>query len=160
MEIGHFYFLTNEYFEKFDDGFLMKNKESFGGRLHSRPCFYSFTFDNSGIYWMIPVSSNIKKYFEISKKKISKYGRCDTIVFGSILGHEKVFLIQNMCPVTDEYVNNEYMEDSNRPVLMSGEFTNNLLVKAKRVLKFQKSGSKLIIPDVLKIEKELLKELM
>ena len=35
---------------------------------------------------------------------MQKYHRCDTIVFGEVLGHEKAFLIQNMCPITEKYM--------------------------------------------------------
>lgn len=48
---------------------------------------------------MIPFSSRVSKFTGIYNKKIQKYGKCDTIVFGDVLGHRKAFLIQNMEPV-------------------------------------------------------------
>ena len=50
---------------------------------------------------MIPFSSQTSKFKGIYNKKMQKYHRCDTIVFGEVLGHEKAFLIQNMCPITE-----------------------------------------------------------
>lgn len=43
---------------------------------------------------MIPFSSQVSKFKGIYNKKMQKYNRCDTIVFGEVLGHEKAFLIQ------------------------------------------------------------------
>jgi hypothetical protein len=49
MEIGYFYFLTDEYFEKFPDKYIMNNKETVNGILHDRPCFYAFKENNNGM---------------------------------------------------------------------------------------------------------------
>lgn len=107
---------------------------------------------------MIPISSRVEKFKEIYNSKIQKYGRCDTIVFGNVLSHEKAFLIQNMCPVTSSYVKNEYIDKkSNIPVQVAGNFEKELVSKAKKVLALQRKGIKLIFPDVLKIESEILK---
>lgn len=51
---------------------------------------------------MIPFSSRVAKFRGYYNAKIDKYGRCDTIVFGDVLGYEKAFLIQNMCPIIDK----------------------------------------------------------
>lgn len=40
MEKGHFYFLNDDYFIKFQDAYLMQNKESINEIIHDRPCFY------------------------------------------------------------------------------------------------------------------------
>lgn len=159
MKIGHFYFLTDDYFRKFNDGYLMQNKESIGGKEHGRPCFYVFKFDNSEIFWMIPISSNVKKYLSIYEKKVLKYGICDTIVFGKIFGYDKVFLIQNMCPTTEEYIKEEYFNSDNVPILMTDNFNIQITMKAQKILNMQRNGIKVIIPDVLSIERRLIEEL-
>jgi hypothetical protein len=96
---------------------------------------------------MIPISSQVSKYKNYYNAKMAKYKRCDTITFGKVLGKEKAFLIQNMCPVTSSYIKNEYID---------GAFEQVLLDKAKRVLALQRKGVKLIFPDVLGIEAKLL----
>lgn len=84
-------------------------------------------------------------------------GKCDTIAFGEILGSEKVFLIQNMCPVTQRYIKNQYIDAaSNLPVRIDGALERQIVQQAKKVLALQRKGAKLIFPDVLGIEKELL----
>lgn len=119
--------------------------------------FYAFQDSNKGIFWMIPFSSQVNKYRRYYNQKVSKYGNCDTIVFGNILGHEKAFLIQNMCPVSSEYIKNEYFDtQANIPVRIDGVFEKNLIKKAKKVLALQRKGIKLIFPNVIDIENRLL----
>ena len=98
MEVGHFYYLEDQYFIDFSDPMLMKNKEVVDGQVHDRPCYYTFQDTKTNLYWMIPISSKVEKYSVIYDRKINKYGKCDTIAFGEVLGHKKAFLIQNMCP--------------------------------------------------------------
>ena len=108
---------------------------------------------------MIPFSSKVEKFENIYNKKVKKYGKCDTIVFGEVLGHRKAFLIQNMCPVIPKYVKNEYIDkNDNNPVRVNTLLEKELLNKAKRVLALQRKGIPLIFPDVLRIERELLSQ--
>lgn len=108
---------------------------------------------------MIPFSSQIEKYRRYYDEKVKKYRRCDTITFGKVLGHEKAFLIQNMCPITSIYIKNEYIDRrTNIPVRVDGAFEKKLLEKARRVLALQRKGMNLIFPEVLTIEAELLKK--
>jgi len=157
MDIGHFYFLTDQYFIDFPDEYLMKNKEVIGGIVHDRPCFFAFQDGKTGLYWMIPFSSKVEKYKTIYEQKIKKYGKCDTIAFGDVLGHEKAFLIQNMCPITTKYVKNQYIDSvSSVPVRLNGAFERQLIRQARKVLTLQRRGAHLIFPDVLGIEESLL----
>lgn len=156
MDAGHFYFIKDRYFADFPDPFLMQNK----GPSHDRPCFYAFQGSSQGLYWMIPFSSKVDKFKAVYQTKINRYGRCDTIDFGFILGREKAFLIQNMCPITTEYMKEEYIDNnSNLPVRVNGAFEFQLVQKAKRVLALQRQGHSLIYPDVLSIEQTLLRTL-
>lgn len=156
INTGHFYYIEDQYFIDFPDDKLMRNKEKVNGQAHDRPCFYAFKDEHTGLFWMIPFSSQVNKYRNYYNKKIERYGKCDTITFGNVLGYEKAFLIQNMCPVTEKYIKNEYIDsNSSNPVRISGIFEKELLDKAKRVLALQRKGVDLIFPDVLKIEREL-----
>lgn len=159
MDIGHFYFLQDQYFKDFDDSYLMTNKETVKGSVHDRPCFYAFKDPTNGLYWMIPISSQVSKFSKIYQNKVAKYGHCDTIQFGDVLGRRKAFLIQNMCPISEKYIKNEYKDAaSGLAVQLNGAFEKELLQKAKKVLALQRRGVKLIFPDVLKIEKVLLSQ--
>ena len=158
MELKHFYFLTDQYFLDFPDPFLMNNHETIDGIRHDRPCFYAFQDPNTKLYWMIPLSSKVSKFQRVFQAKIARNGRCDTIVFGYVLGQKKAFLIQNMCPIDDSYIRNEYLDGSNNPVRITGNLERELESKAIKVLNLQRKGKRLIFPDVLLIEKKLLEK--
>lgn len=157
---GNLYFIKDEYFVDFPYDYLMENKDIVDGKIHNRPCFYS-AIDNNGILWFIPVSSKIDKYQKEYDKKMAKYNRDpDTIVFGFVRGNKNAFLIQNMFPVTIEYLNNVYIDvGTNAPVILSTKLKEDLEQKARKVLNIHRRGKKLIFPDVLEIERKLLGKL-
>ena len=135
----------------------MQNKQTTNCQIHNRPFFSAFVENNTGLYWMIPFSSQIEKYQTIYDKKIKDYGRCDTIAFGDVLGHRKAFLIQNMCPANKLYLSHEYIDKGNSiPVRLNGKFERKLIQQATRVLALHRNGTRLIFPDVLGIEQSLL----
>jgi hypothetical protein len=153
MDSGNFYFLKDEYFIDFPYSGLMGNK----GVLNGRPCFYSFMDSRTRLYWMIPISSKVQKYKDLYENKVKKYGKCDTLAFGEVLGIERAFLIQNMCPATASYIGEQYMQKkSNLPVRVDIFFEEELVKKARMVLRLHRNGVKLIFPDILSIEKALL----
>ncbi len=152
MNLGNFYFISNQYYIDFPDQHLMQHKSA-----TDRPCFYAFEDKSTGLYWMIPISSQTEKYKKYYNNKIKRYKNCDTIAFGDVLGHEKAFLIQNMSPITDKYINNIYIDKyQNIPVRIDGVLEKTLIKKAKRVLALHRRGVNLIFPDVLHIESTLL----
>ncbi len=105
MEEAQLYFLSGQYYTDFPDDKLMKNKETIDGVPHNRPCFFAFRDSkHPEIYWIIPISSKYEKYKKIAEDKTKKYGHCNTIRFGTVLGRNTAFLIQNMCPATKDYL--------------------------------------------------------
>ncbi len=158
MDIGHFYFLKPDYFTRFPSSDFMDNHSEVDAQLHNRPYFFAFTEGND-IYWLVPISSKIKKFERIYSEKINKYGKCDTIDFCDILGHRKAILIQNMCPVTADYILNEYCDSADQPVQISEKIRKRIIRKAKKVLALQRKGYDLTFGDILKIETELLAHL-
>lgn len=160
MKKGNFYFVKNEYYMKFKDIKLMKNKESIDGKQHNRACYYSFFDNKTKLYWLIPISSKVNKYKKIYEDKMKKNKKCDTIVFGEVLGYEKAFLIQNMFPIIPYYIEKEYIDKrDNKRVSINNLLQREIDRKAKKVIELQKNGVNLIFPDVIKIEKELLKNI-
>ena len=159
MPRAQLYFLSNEYYQDFPDDKLMQNKDTIDGVPHSRPCFFAFPDARiPEIYWIVPISSKYEKYKRIEQDKIKKHGRCNTIRFGTVLGRNTAFLIQNMCPITSKYIKNEYIDRiANIPVRVDLILEKELIEKAKKVIALYRNGIKLIFPDILTIEKELLK---
>jgi len=149
VEIGKFYFLTDQYFVDFPDKDLQTNKEVVkGGKEHGRPCFYAIQ-DTDGIYWVIPISSQTDKYQRHYNDKVDRFGECITIHFGFVLGNRRAFLIQNMCPVSAEYIADVYLDkDTNVPVAITDNLAKELDRKAS-----------LIFPNVNGIEAALIAKL-
>ena len=114
---------------------------------------------DNDVLWMIPISSKVAKFKSILASKVNRYGRCDTIVIGKVLGNERAFLLQNMCPATNKYIDHEYTSNG-QPIQLPEGLKNELREKAARVLETYTFRSKSVIfPDVEKIKAELLCQL-
>lgn len=153
MVVGHFYFLRSEYFEKFPSTNLMNNHSAETG-LHNRPYFIAFK-ENENVFWAVPISSKVRKFADMYARKVARHKRCDTIDFCDILGRKKAVLIQNMIPVSDEYVLNEYADPNDNPVQIAHKDNKRIVRKAKKVLELQRKGYDLIFSDVFEILKLL-----
>lgn len=161
MENGYFYFISDVYYEKFNDEPLMTNKEFVNGEEHNRPCYYAFNDEQDNrIFWMIPVSSQISKYSKHYEKNIKKYGRCDGISFGYVKGEYNAFLLQNMCPVTQKYILNQYLfADSKEPIEIPNKLKRELNAKARKILRLADNGKKLTFTNILQMRQTLIDEL-
>ena len=136
----------------------MGNHKSSGTRRKDRPYFFIFEDQRTGLYWMIPVSSRVWKYKPIYESKLRKTGKCDTIIIAKIQGQERVFLLQNMCPVTIRYIENEYMDENSNPIVLDRATENLLKMKGRLILSLYKRGYHVIFPNVAEIEKKLLSD--
>jgi len=160
MNNWQFCFLSDQYYKDFPNHNLMQNKEIVDGRQTDRPCFFAFKDAlHEDILWLIPISSKYDKYKSIYDKNIAKYGRCEFIRFGNVLGTQAAFLIQNMCPITEKYIKEVYVDKNDIPVQIDNRIVNDIVLNAKNVLAKVKRGVKLVFPDVLDIKKTLLNEL-
>ena len=67
------------------------------------------------------------------------------------------FLIQNMFPVTEKYIENQYVKN-NVAVTLSYQLQQEVISKANKVLSLYNHGmKKIIFPNIDKILQELLK---
>lgn len=138
----------------------MQNKEN----GNKRPCYFCFKskkYDN--IIQFIPVSTKIEKYKKIYNKKIQKQIKLgkktsvDTIVFGDIANTYSAFLIQNMFPVTQEYIENQYIKNK-VPIRLSNKLQEEIIYKANKVLNLYNHGMKnIVFPNIDKILEQLIK---
>ena len=155
MPTAQLYFLSDQYYLDFPDDKLMKNKDMINGVPHNRPCFFAFPDSKvPKIYWIVPISSKYEKFKQIEEKKIQKYGRCNTIRFGTVLGRNTAFLIQNMCPATEKYLT-AYIDKNNQPIRIDERIAADVIKNAREVLSMAKRGAKVIFPDVFKIYRVL-----
>ena len=160
INIGYFYFIKDIFFEIINDKELMQNKE----KGNKRPCYFCFKskkYDN--IIWFIPVSKKIEKYQEIYKNKIQKQIKLgkkpsiDTIVFGDVANTYSAFLIQNMFPVTKEYIESQYIKNK-VPIRLSNKLQMEIIYKANKVLNLYNHGMKnIVFPNINKILEQLIK---
>jgi hypothetical protein len=151
MCTAQLYFLSDQYYLDFPDDKLMKNKDTINGIPHSRPCFFAFSdHKNPNIRWIVPISSKYEKYKKIELQKIQKYGHCNTIRFGTVLGRDTAFLIQNMCPATERYLT-PYVNKYDEPIQLDHRLVLDITKNAREVLAIAKRGSKIIFPDIFSI---------
>ncbi len=155
MSKAQLYFLTDQYYIDFPDDKLMRNKDIIDGTPHNRPCFFAFPDAfNENIYWIVPISSKYEKYKKIEQAKIQKYGKCDTIRFGTVLDRNTAFLIQNMCPATEKYLI-AYIDKNNTPIRIDDRIAEDVSKNARLVLAKAKRGAKVVFPDIFKIYQAL-----
>ncbi|MCM1049730.1 MAG: hypothetical protein NC433_15035 [Clostridiales bacterium] len=152
MKKTGFYIIKEQFFEDMADPYLKGNK---GG---NRPHYYCFEDTITGIYWMIPLSSQIDKYKRIMEKK-EKVGKPCDILHIVKLGddRESAFLIQDMFPITDEYIEREYTIAGNHLMLKSEHTVKEIEQKAKKVIGMLKRGVKFMPtqPNVMAILEKL-----
>ncbi len=159
MPNAQLYFITDQYYLDFPDEKLMKNKDVIDGVPHNRPCFFAFPDkQNPEIYWVVPISSKYEKYKRIEQSKIQKYGKCETIRFGTVLGRNTAFLIQNMCPATKKYLI-AYIDKNNMPIRIDNRLAEDVSRNAQAVLAMAKRGAKVVFPDIFQIYRGLEQQL-
>lgn len=155
MNIGNFYFIDNSYFLDFPDPKLMQNEK--GNIMSGRPYFLAFQDVSSGLYWAVPVSRQYCKYKAEYDRTLARRNKCDTIGFAQVLGINNAFLIQNMCPITIDYITVPYNDSkANIPVRIDKRRESEIISKAKKIHALYKLGKNFILPDVGLIEKVLL----
>lgn len=159
INVGCFYFIKDSFFDVIDDSELMQNKEN----GNKRPCYYCFkSKEYDSIIWFIPVSTKIDKYQKIYDKKLQKQIKLgktpsiDTIVFGNVSNTYSAFLIQNMFPVTEEYIESQYIKNK-VAIKLSNKLQNEIISKAIKVLNLYNHGMKnIVFPDIDRILGQLL----
>ncbi len=154
METGKLYFVKDEFYERFKGYGLLENKETINGQEHGRPYCYLFKYKNNNddIYWMLPISSQVEKYKNQYQKSITKYGKCDNISFGYILGEKRAFLPQNVFPVTKRYIGNIYIDkNTNSPITIPANLMAELNAKARKKIRYNQQGKQLGMSDVVGI---------
>lgn len=155
MEKHAFYIIKDEFFVRFNDPFLKGNKEE------NRPHYYCFQDNTEGIYWVIPMSSRVEKYKKIIVKKKEQNKPCDILHICRLSsGIENVFLIQDMFPVTENYILRTYTIGENILTLTKDKDIKIVEKKALRIKNMIENGKR-FIPyqvDAMKIKNELLSD--
>ena len=107
---------------------------------------------------MIPLSSRTDKYKNIIASKNNAHKPCDGLYICKLpSGTESAFLIQDIFPVTEKYVEREYTLGSQHLILPYNNDISAIEKKAKKVIRLLKKGIKMTptSPDIMKILKIL-----
>ncbi|MCM1135914.1 MAG: hypothetical protein NC400_10110 [Clostridium sp.] len=150
---GYVYHIKDEYFAKVNDPNLMQNKEN----GNYRPTFYCMCDEKTSLLWLVPLSSRVEKFHAIYNKQKEKYGNCLTIVMGEYDGKQAAFLLQNMFPITEKYLDHIHTRNNN-PVPVKYSIQVEISTKMKRILQLNARGKKIVFPDISRLECLMLKE--
>ena len=142
---GYVYHIKDEYFELVKDKTLMINLED--GK--SRPTYFCIKNENTNILWFIPMSSKVEKYRLIRNKKLEKYGRCDTILIRKFLGKESVFLIQNMFPTTEKFVDHVHIINGVEAKVINS-IAAEIEITFNKLMRLIEKGKKVVFKDIEK----------
>ncbi len=141
IETGYVYHIKEEYFEVAKDKKLMRNHEN----GNTRPTYLCIRNANSKIFWFVPMSSKVEKYKRLQEEKIKKNGICDTIVIGRYRKKYAAFLIQNIFPVTEEYIDHiDTSRDKAVPVVEGTQ--REIVAKVNKVFRLKAKRDKSNIP--------------
>lgn len=155
IEDGKFYFIKDEFFNIFKEYNLMINKEN----GNKRPCYFCFRDRKyEKIVWFVPISTKYDKYKKIYENKKIKSGNkaVYNFVFGNVLGKKAVFLIQNIFPTTENYVEEKYIT-ANKDVEIPTIVRDEVIRISLRVVKLAESGTSIPFMDIIKMRDLLLK---
>ena len=134
-EDGKFYFMKDSFFEVFKEYKIMENKES----GNKRPCYFCFRDRKD-------------------ERIISKAGKRPVynFVFGNVLGKKAVFLIQNIFPTTEKYIEEKYT-NSNIDVEIPAVVKEEIIKTALRVVRLAEEGIHIPFYDIIEMKNILLK---
>ncbi len=151
---GYIYHIKDEYFNVIQDPTLMRNHEN--GK--ARPTYFCIKENKSDILWFIPMSSRVEKYKEIRDKKIKKYGNCDSILIKKFLGQNSVFLLQNMFPTIEKYVDHIHIINGVEAKVID-KVAKELEDNFHKIMGLLKQGKKVIFTDVENDLRKMIQEL-
>ena len=150
-----FYIIKDTFFKDMDEPYLKGNKQG------NRPHYYCFKDNKTGLFWMIPLSSKVEKFQQIVARKQKENKPCDIIhIIKTDNDKSNAFLIADMFPITENYIEREYTIAGNHLKVTSEHEVKEIKRKARKVLAMLKSGVKFTPtqPDVLRMQRLLLKK--
>ena len=153
---GHFYFVADSFFEKVKDPYLKINYE-----YTYRPHYFPFADKNTGLLWLVPCSSKIEKFEKIIAKKKAQHKPVDAIKIITLFGDKTVLLFQDMFPVTEAYISNEYIKGGHSVKIADTNTVAMLEKTASKIVRMIHKGVKFTPtqPDAIRIERLMLEEL-
>lgn len=98
---------------------------------------------------MVPISSKTEKYKALYGEKKKKYKEYAGLRFGYVNGKYRAFLIQNVCPMSEEYVACQYMIENNTvPVTINDKLSAEINGIVRKVIRLNKRGVRIVLTDI------------
>lgn len=144
------YIIKDSYFDTFPSANWMWNKRE------SRPHYFAVQ-DKTGLFWMIPLSSQVDNY----RAKIERIeqkrgaGQCLYYHIGKIHGVYRVFIISGMFPVTPEYISHPYTFSGKPYIVEDAKLNRAVRSKAMSYLRLLEQRQMRDQNSVLKIRAAL-----
>lgn len=143
------YIIRDTYFSDFPSSFHMQNKSE------NRPHYFAIKAEN-GIYWMVPLSTQVAKYREKIDQDKRRYSDSLFYHIGKIKGEDRVFLVGNIIPVTENYIKKAFTIKGVPYIVKNKAETKKIKSKVRRYLVLVKQGRLKPYVDILKIEQQLI----
>lgn len=128
------YKIRDQYFVDFKGNWSDNKNEN-------RPYYYLFQ-DKDGVFWVIPMSTQLENY----KKKIAReekkrgVGNCIYYHTGIVASKERVFLIGDMFPIDSQYIKAPFTIGSQHYVSRNKKLNAEIYSKAMRYLRLIEQG--------------------
>ena len=143
------YIIRDNYFSEFNtSGKMMSNK------YERRPYYCGITMKN-GIVWMIPISSQVKKYAASIKDDEEKRGECIFCYIARLKDRDSAFLIGDAIPCTEKYIKKAFTVSGKPFVIEDKEDIKEIRRKLSRFISLVRLGKLHPYVDILSIEKKL-----
>ena len=101
MQEGNLVFVNDDFFNLVNDLYLKINK----GKGHSRLHYFAFKMrDYDDMYWVVPMTSRVRKFNKIVENKKAKNRPTDIFLKTTVRGKERYMLFGDMFPVHRRYI--------------------------------------------------------
>lgn len=106
------------------------------------------------------ISTKYEKYKKIYENKKLKSGNRPVynFVFGKVLGKNSVFLIQNIFPTVEKYIEKKYT-NSNIDVEIPTTERDNVIITSLRVVRLAEKGIHIPFYNILEMKNILLRDI-
>ena len=142
------YSIKDQFFRDFKSPYFPYNK------CENRPYFCSVQ-DASGIWWMIPLSTQVDTYQKKIEADEKKHGMCLYYYIGLIAGYKRDFLIGSMFPITETYIKKEYTMAGTHYVVKNAKLIKEVQKRAKKYLSLVEHKKMRASVDILGIRNKL-----
>lgn len=149
LKTNHLYTIEERYFSEINDPYLKDNKNG------ERPYYILNSEKDNNILWVVPLSSKIKKYENLSALKKYQKQSCVGFHICKTSYRKQVFVIHDMFPVAKEFIKTEFTGRKVSTISICKKDKEIIEKKAQEVRNLAERGIKIIRtqPDILSIEK-------